>query len=219
MPPAPPSLDTILLLADADDGAVLREALLAANPALDVRVIASLARLAPLDDHHAQRSRLIAFLFPEIVSSGLLSALGFGAYNIHPGPPHYPGWAPVAFAVYDQAQSFGATLHHMEARPDTGAIVDVETFTIAPGICHADLAALSFAASLRLFWRNAPLLANPPPLPINPQHHWTGTPTRRRDVARMCALTPGMSGDEIRRRHLAFGDGDGLSRFIANSIE
>ncbi|MBX9617945.1 MAG: methionyl-tRNA formyltransferase [Hyphomicrobiales bacterium] len=214
---SPPSLDTILLLADDNDGAVLREALKAANPALDVRVMTTLAGLDHLDDHQVRQSRLIAFLFPDIVSSKLLNALGFGAYNIHPGPPHYPGWAPVAFAVYQQAQSFGATLHHMEARPDTGAIVDAENFAIAPGISHADLAALAFAASLRLFWRNATLLAGSAPLPMNPHHHWTGTPTRRRDVAQMCAQTPGMSSDEISRRHLAFGDGDGFSRFVGPS--
>lgn len=132
---------------------------MAANPALDVRVMTTLAGLDHLDDHQVRQSRLIAFLFPDIVSSKLLNALGFGAYNIHPGPPHYPGWAPIAFAVYQQAQSFGATLHHMEARPDTGAIVDAENFAIllvflTPNWLLSPLPpACAFSGATRRAWR------------------------------------------------------------------
>lgn len=207
----PDLFDTILLLAEDGDGVVLRQRLLDDNPALDIKIMPTLAALDTIDRPLAARSRLIAFLFPHIVPADVLSRLGFGAYNFHPGPPDYPGWAPVAFAVYRQASQFGATLHHMAAKPDTGSIIDVDSFTVETSLDHGELAALTFAASLRLFWRHAARLATPGPLNANAELQWTGTPTRRRDVAHLSRLTPALSGDEIIRRKRAFGDGDGFS--------
>ena len=59
------------------------------------------------------RARLIAFATPVIVPGRILASLGYGAYNFHPGPPQYPGWAPAHFALYEQANEFGATVHAM----------------------------------------------------------------------------------------------------------
>jgi methionyl-tRNA formyltransferase len=72
------------------------------------------------------RSRLIAFVTTVIVSADILRAVGHGAFNFHPGPPDYPGWAPAHFALYDQAQVFGVTFHAMQALVDSGPILDAD---------------------------------------------------------------------------------------------
>ena len=38
-----------------------------------------------------------------IVPSRILQAIGGPAYNLHPGPPEYPGLFPSVFALYDRS--------------------------------------------------------------------------------------------------------------------
>jgi len=67
-----------------------------------------------------ERARLIALVTTEIDSQSTLARLGYGAFDSHPGPPSYPGWAPAHFALYERAEEFGATVHVMVERVDTG---------------------------------------------------------------------------------------------------
>jgi methionyl-tRNA formyltransferase len=102
---------------------------------------------------HGESSRLVAFGSPIIVPGGLLSRLRFGAYNFHPGPPAYPGWAPASFALYDGAAIFGATAHVMTEKVDGGPIVGTELFAVAPHISPDRLATEATAAMGRLLRR------------------------------------------------------------------
>jgi hypothetical protein len=56
-------------------------------------------------------ARLIAFTTDVIVPPDILDHLGYGAYNFHPGPPHFPGWAPALFAIHRRATEFGLATH------------------------------------------------------------------------------------------------------------
>src|SRR5665213_475214 len=121
-------LDTILLLAGAAEQSILPLALRGHNPLLTVIPVGSAAELAALDPDLLRRARLIAFVTAEIVPPSVLARLGYGAFNFHPGPPSYPGWAPAHFALYDEARQFGATLHVMVEQVDAGPIIDVAFF-------------------------------------------------------------------------------------------
>src|ERR1700742_508355 len=116
--------DTIILLTGPVEQAVLAAALLGHNPRLTVHWVAASDALARVDPATLARSRLVGFATPVIVPPHVLDALGFGAYNFHPGPPQYPGWAPAHFALYERATEFGATAHMMAARVDSGPIVE-----------------------------------------------------------------------------------------------
>ena len=108
------------------------------------------------------------------------SALGFGAYNFHPGPPHYPGWVPAHFAIYNKASYFGATAHVMIERVDAGPIVGVKMFDIPPNTSVLRLQELAFVELARLFWHLAPALATQSePLAELPVR-WSGTKSTRR---------------------------------------
>src|ERR1700692_3765257 len=126
--------DTILLLAGAPEQSVLPLALRGHNPLLTVIPVGSAAELAALDSDLLSRARLIAFVTPEIVPQNVLARLGYGAFNFHPGPPGYPGWAPAHFALYHQAREFGATLHVMVEHVDAGPIIDVAYFPVPADI-------------------------------------------------------------------------------------
>src|SRR6202451_1914372 len=151
--------DTILLLAGAAEQSSLPLALRGHNPLLTVIPVGTAAELAALDANLLRRARLIAFVTAEIVPPSVLARLGYGAFNFHPGPPNYPGWAPAHFALYDQARQFGATLHVMVEQVDAGPIIDASFFPVPADISVFGLEGLAYARLAQLFWRKAQSLA------------------------------------------------------------
>jgi methionyl-tRNA formyltransferase len=198
--------DTIILLTGPAEQEALAAALRNHNPQLTIRQAEMLAELEALDPVLLQRARLIGFLTPVTVPGRVLGALGYGAYNFHPGPPDYPGWGPSHFAIYDGAKSFGATAHEMAAKVDAGPIVGVERCAIPPNTDVLELERLAFVMVARLFWRLAPALATQSeplaPLPIR----WRGRKSTRKTYRALCAIAPDISKDELDRRLHAFGD-------------
>ena len=151
--------------------------------------------------------RLIAFTTPVIVPGALLRQLDFPAYNVHPGPPTYPGTQPESFAVYEGASRFGATLHEMVARVDEGPIAAVTWFDVTPGTARMALAQLAYEAAVKLFADYAPRIATATqPLP-HIGEAWQGPKRRKADFEAMCRLPPDIGRQELERRYLAFGQG------------
>jgi methionyl-tRNA formyltransferase len=200
-------LDTIILLTGPVEEAALTAVLRKHNPQIAIRPVKSLEDLEAVDSSALAQARLIAFVTPVIVPARILGALGFGAYNFHPGPPHYPGWVPSHFAVYDRAKYFGATAHGMIERVDAGPIVACKMFGIPPGISVLRLQELAFVELARLFWSLAPLLATQgaplAELPIA----WSGVKSTRRSYAAMCEIAADISKEELDRRIEVFGAG------------
>ena len=133
----------IILLTGDTEFPILSEALLPHNPALEIlhantdeTLEAALGKcdLSPIG------ARLIFFSLNVIVPASVLNRLGEPAYNLHPGPPEYPGSHPDCFAIYDGATRFGATLHEMIAKVDAGPIVKVSEFDIPQGVDSLELA-------------------------------------------------------------------------------
>ena len=195
--------DTIILLTGAAVRPVFASVLSAHNPDLTIIAVETPAELNALEPDTLARARLIAYVTGIIVPAQVLDELGYGAYNFHPGPPNYPGWAPAHFALYARATEFGATAHLMAARVDEGPIVGVEMFSIPPGASVASLEGMAYARLAHLFWSLANRLATCgeplPPLPLS----WSGKKTTRRDYAAMCVADIGK--DEPDRRIEWFG--------------
>lgn len=197
--------DTIILLTGAVEQGALTLALLGHNPALTVHWAASAGDLARFEADTLARARLIAFATPVVVPSGVLDALGFGAYNFHPGPPAYPGWAPAHFALYEGAAEFGATVHAMAARVDSGPIIEVVNFAIPVEISVQGLEGLAYAHLAQLFWRLAKDLATEPdPLPHSTLQ-WGNRKFSRRAYRAICDIPLDISKDELDRRLRVFG--------------
>ena len=197
--------DTILLLAGAAEQSILPLALRGHNPLLTVIPVGSAAELAALDSDLLSRARLIAFVTPEIVPPSVLAALGYGAFNFHPGPPSYPGWAPAHFALYDEARQFGATFHVMVEQVDAGPIIDVAFFPVPADISVFGLEGLAYAHLAQLFWRTAKSLATdaapPPTLPIE----WGSRKYSRRSYRAICDIPLDIPKEELDRRIKVFG--------------
>jgi len=197
--------DTIILLSGAAEQFALRQALLGHNRHITVMPAATAADLAALNSDLLARARLIAFATPIIVPQAVLSRLGYGAYNFHPGPPSYPGWAPAHFALYNRETEFGATAHVMVEEVDAGPIIDVTRFAIPAHTSVLGLEGLAYAHLAHLFWRLAGSLAAnaepPPALALK----WSGKKYSRRAYRAMCDIPLDIPKDEFQRRIEVFG--------------
>ena len=197
--------DTVILLTGPIERTVLPAALLGHNPDLTVLPIERSSELAELSADVLARSRLVAFVTPVIVPGSILSQLGYGAFNFHPGPPSYPGWAPSHFALYDGAEEFGATVHAMVEQVDAGPIIELASFPIPPHTTVLGLEGLAYAHLAFLFWRMAKWLALdvvPPPALSVP---WANRKYSRKCYRAMCDIPLDISRSELERRIEIFG--------------
>jgi methionyl-tRNA formyltransferase len=196
--------ENIILLTNESVANCLASALMNHRSRLNAINAVTLKDLKALRPRLLHKSRLIAFGTPVIVPPEFLDALGFGAYNFHPGPPEYRGWAPCSFAVYDGVSSFGATAHIMVAKVDSGPIVGAQLFPVASSITGKELEKQVLIAMTLLFKRLARFLVygvgDLAPLPIK----WGARKTTRADFAAMCDMPGDISEAEKHRRLNAF---------------
>ncbi len=196
----------ILLSGTASQQLALVTLLKEHNPALSIRCAVSIEDLNAIGPEVLREARLVAFTSGVIVPRPLLAALGHGAYNFHPGPPEYPGWAPAHFALYEGARRFGATAHVMTKRVNSGPIVGVESFDIPEGANVRDLEQIAFVRLAYLFWRLSRSIAcESGPLPTLPVA-WTGTKSTRRMYEKLCDIPSDIEPTELARRIRAFND-------------
>ncbi len=210
---APAACDSIILLTGPIEAAALAGVLGLRNSTIDIRHVATLDELEALSPADLARSRLVAFSTTVIVPGPILDALGYGAYNFHPGPPDYPGWCPAPMAIYDRAATFGVTAHVMLDRVDSGPIVGVEIFCVPAGTTVAKLEQMAFVALARLFWNLAQSLTGREPLATQPIA-WSGVKSTRRLYQDLREATASISKDDLDRRVAVFGDagtGDDLT--------
>lgn len=118
---------------------------------IEVRLATDRAQLMAALADAPSHTRLIAFCANTIVPEQALRDLCQTAYNIHPGPPAYPGVHPDAFAHADGVRTFGATAHELTAQIDGGAIIATAACDVPEGAARSDLADLGFACALDLF--------------------------------------------------------------------
>ena len=198
--------ETIVLLTGPVEQLPFASLLRELNPCLNIAAALSSADLAEVGADVLAQARLIAFSTSVIVPRSILDQLGFGAYNFHPGPPEYPGWAPAHFALYDRAAEFGVTAHAMVERVDEGAIVRLERFDIPAGSTVISLEELAYARLVRMFWALArPLATEAAPLASLPVN-WSRRKNTRRRYAALCDIPFDIASDDLYRRMEIFGD-------------
>lgn len=192
--------DTLILLSGPAEHSVFATLLRSYNPSLNVLPVFTAADLDAIEAEWLPGARLVSFAGSVKVPAAVVAQLGYGAYNFHPGSPHYPGDAPVQDAIDDGAPDFGCTLHRVTERAETGPIVEVDVFAVPSGASVGQLEEMTYAALVQMFWRLArPLASNPAPL-IERAVRWNdvrGSRSENREVRRSA---PVMSrGSAVRR--------------------
>ena len=156
----------------------------------------------PADDSD---TLLLGFCTGVIVPERLLDRVPRLAFNIHPGPPSFPGRHPESWGAYHGVDRFGATLHRMAPRVDEGEIVDVEWMAMAPGSGQLEFGRQALRAAVRLVGRwLVPLLEGKVPAPT--AYRWSGHKTSHAEAEAMRHMTPAIAAEEFERRRLAFAE-------------
>jgi methionyl-tRNA formyltransferase len=195
----------LILLTEPELKSAAAAPLTAATPGLRVAFAPTLAALETALTN--EPSRILSVGAGFIVPPTLLARATAGAYNLHPGPPEYPGIFPSAFALYDRAIRFGITLHEMAARVDSGPIVAVDRFAIQPGWDRLALDTATFSAMIALLTRFAgPLTDLATPLPRG-RETWSSRLYRRTDFEALCRLPEDVTPEEFAHRLRAVGEG------------
>jgi methionyl-tRNA formyltransferase len=106
-----------------------------------------------------------------ILNHEVLDAPILGAFNLHPGPlPRYAGLNAVSWAIFRGEQTYGVTVHKMEAGIDTGAIVYQSCFPIEPEDTALSLSLKCVREGVKLMLRLLEAAeAHPGRIPLVPQ--------------------------------------------------
>lgn len=188
---------------------IITKLLIAENKDINVLNFIHPDQLNVIPDEYLMSSRLISFGSRHYIPSSLLDRVGYGAYNFHPGPPDYPGWAPFYYAIYDRAAKFGVTCHEMTAKIDAGDIVAVRTFEIPPRCSTQTLVNLTEHEMFEMFKELSPAIAcQSAYLPTTPIR-WQREPLKKKDFINICHIPLDIDEAELKRRIFAFGDSDG----------
>lgn len=178
-----------VLLTGAMAAPFLRDYLVSRDPGCEVHIATNQAELEAVASARSDL-RLIAFLTSTIVPQHILDRLDLEPYNIHPGPPEFPGVYPEVFAIWEDAPDFGVTAHVIEPRVDSGPIVFVERFAMPHGIERQALADRAFLCAINAFRYVADHCAmTDAPIP-KACEQWSGTLRTRAAFAELCARDP-----------------------------
>ena len=163
----------ILLLADADELPELTRLFWNASSDARVQGVSTRAELDAATQSPAPDLRLVAFCTDVIVPAAVLKRLPGPAYNVHPGPPWVRGIYPSVFALYRGETRFGATLHELTDKVDSGPIVALDEAPITDDMDRLALETLARSLVTNLLIRMAlPLLTTDSPLPHLPNVTW-----------------------------------------------
>ncbi|MFT3909262.1 MAG: formyltransferase family protein [Ferruginibacter sp.] len=142
---------------------------------------------------------IISYLSQWIIPGKVLKKAKIAALNFHPGPPEYPGIGCTNFAIYDRADVFGVTCHHMEAKVDTGNIVAVKRFPVYEADTVYAITQRCYSEILNTFYEIFYTMMNGGSLPVS-NETWQRKPYLRKELNELCRLTPDMDINEIERR-------------------
>lgn len=200
-------IEEILLLSDPALIEDLDAVLVRANPRLVVTHILTRQDMDACENRPLTKTRLLSFGSEIIVPQSVLSRLGGGAYNFHPGPPTHPGRFPSSFFIHDGGTMFGSTVHEMAAKVDSGPIHAVDWFEVPAGVDCVTLNAMSYFSLMAMFERLAPHLSQHQDPLSHSDDVWSGHTTTQDDFDDLCRLPENVSEEEFQRRYRAVGEG------------
>lgn len=200
-------MSRLILMTQREFEEPLTDALRRAAPGVSLSFAWTLADLDAELANDPDGSRILSIGSSVILPRRVLASLSSPAYNLHPGPPNYPGIFPSVFALYEGACEFGVTLHEMAPTVDSGAICAVERFPIDARWDRLALDTHTLVVLMHVLERMAPQLANVrTPLGYSGDV-WSGRSRTRTHFDALCRLPEDFTAVEFAQRLRAVGEG------------
>jgi Formyl transferase len=167
------------------------------NPLLDVETAFSQEELRQKIGGQGAHTRLISFNSEIIIPKSILDGLGPIPYNIHPGPPDYPGSYPLNYALKNGAENYGVTGHEIWEKVDAGPIVYVEQIAIEPDMLLHELSAMAYTMAVKAFSVIAIHCAKSAAPMAHLNARWSGQKSTRKGYQQLCRVPANASPEEI----------------------
>lgn len=158
------------------------------------------------DDHFDDKLYLcrpeytISFVSPWIIPQRLLDATQKAAINFHPGSPDYPGIGCYNFALYDENNRYGVTVHHMEEKVDSGQIIMTSYFNVSPYESVETLKLKAMNHLLYCFEKIMQCISKNEPLPKS-NEKWRRKPFTRKEMLELFKINiPEVDENEIKKK-------------------
>ncbi len=200
------SIDIILVQHGSNDLGVEKEIRIVGlkNIIYKVWTLDDLYKICEFTHYEAQ---VIAICTDVIIPADIIDNLERTPYNIHPGPPEYPGRYPSAWALYDKAKKFGTTLHIVDKKVDSGHIITAEYFPIPEGATRSLLDMYSLQSVLNIVRQTITAMVSPSEvLAISDTLTWADKPrTTARSLIKLCHVPRNCSKEEFELRYKAVG--------------
>lgn len=150
---------------------------------------------------------IISYLSRWIITESVINSALQYAINFHPATPDYPGIGCTNFALYENAEFYGATCHFMSPRVDTGAIIKVSRFRVMPSDNVKSLLERTYDYQLVLFYDIMDEILSEKKLAANGEN-WTRKAFLRKELNELTIIAPEMDDLEMnsRIRATTFGD-------------
>ena len=153
----------LVVSSEAEHDALLGcESLLALAKRLNIRATAPLRGAEATDSlSNLKPDILFSVYYRKVLPPEVLRVPPLGCVNIHPGMlPNYRGPTPTAWAILNGANTFGLTLHYMDANIDTGDILVQEVHDIDPDETGYELHVRTMRIGAELLRRNFRAIVN-----------------------------------------------------------
>jgi len=156
---------------------------------------------------------LVSFGSSVIVPNEILEIPDLISLNIHSSSPNSPGRDPHHFASYADSDRYGATIHFMTNKVDSGPIIDVKIFSVNKKNPEEFLR-IGNKAGFALIQTLFKMIQLDKPILPNPDLIWYGKKTSRQDFLDHCELNFEMDEREIKRRFYSFSWKNKTNLFI-----
>tara|TARA_A100001011_G_scaffold400847_1_gene519805 strand:- start:6920 stop:7588 length:669 start_codon:yes stop_codon:yes gene_type:complete len=141
---------------------------------------------------------LISYLSPWIINHKILKRTKFYNINFHPGPPKYPGIGCFNFALLNNDNSYGVTMHLMNKSVDSGKIIKTQYFSIK-NLNLIEIIDKSYDEMFKLFTKEILKILKTKKINLS-KEKWKRTAYTRKDLNKLLKLNLNMKPKEITNR-------------------
>ena len=149
---------------------------------------------------------IISYLSAWVLDQNVLNNTKYLNINFHPGPPKYPGIGCFNFAIFNNEKTYGATMHEMKKKVDSGKIIKKIKFNINK-LNLIQLIERTYEKMFKLLKKEMPKILAKKKLNFS-KNKWSRKAYTRKDFNNFCKIDLKMKPDQLIRKIKAISHPD-----------